>query len=100
MTWDRLKQDGRAGCAQCYETFDEELRAVMEKMQRGGAHIGKVPRTAQKRRNRLDHLRQLRDNKLELLKRRLEESIAAEKYEEAAKLRDKIKVVSSTIVDE
>jgi protein-arginine kinase activator protein McsA len=37
---------------------------------------------------------------LELLQRRLAESLAAEKYEEAAKLRDKIKVVSSTIVDE
>lgn len=100
MTWDRLKQDGRAGCAQCYEAFDEELRGVMEKMQRGASHNGKVPRSAQKRRNRLEHLRRLRDNKLELLHRRLEESIAAEKYEEAAKLRDKIKVVSSTIVDE
>jgi protein-arginine kinase activator protein McsA len=35
-----------------------------------------------------------------MLNRRLEESIAHEKYEEAAKLRDKIKILTSTIVDE
>ena len=100
MTWDRLKQDGRAGCAQCYEIFAEELRDVMQKMQRNASHVGKTPRTARKRRLRLAQLRERRDNQLELLQRRLAETLAAEKYEEAAKLRDKIKVVSSTIVEE
>jgi protein arginine kinase activator len=100
MTWDRLKQDGRAGCAQCYTTFTEDLRGVMQKMQRDTHHIGKEPRAAQKRMRRLKHLRARRDHQLELLQRRLEESIANERYEEAAKLRDKIKVVSSTIVQE
>jgi protein-arginine kinase activator protein McsA len=77
MTWDRLKEDGRAGCAQCYATFEVELREVMQKMQRGPAHTGKQPRSAEKRRRRLQHLRQRRDSQLELLQRRLEESIAA-----------------------
>lgn len=100
MTWDRLKEDGRAGCAQCYAAFEIELREVMQKMQRGSAHIGKAPRSAEKRLRRLQHLRQRRDSQLELLRRRLEESIAAEKYEEAARLRDRIKVVTSTIIAE
>ena len=100
MTWDRLKEDGRAGCAQCYATFDEELREVMQKMQRSMENVGKQPRTAEKRKRRLEHLRQRRDSQLELLQRRLDESLAAERYEEAAKLRDKIKVVNSTIVEE
>ena len=100
MTWDRLKEDGRAGCAQCYSTFEIELREVMEKLQMSTVHTGKIPRSAEKRLRRLEQLRRRRDSQLELLQRRLEESIAAEKYEEAAKLRDRIKVVSSTIVDE
>jgi len=100
MTWDRLREDGRAGCATCYETFADELRAVMEKSQRGAAHLGKTPRAAQKRRQRLLLLRARRDHQLELLQRRLQESVAAEKFEEAAKLRDKIRIVESTIVSD
>ena len=100
MTWDRLREDGRAGCATCYETFADELKTVMQKSQRGAQHLGKTPRTMEKRRRRLIHLRERRDHQLELLQRRLEESIAAEKFEEAARLRDKIKIVTSTIVGE
>ncbi len=98
-TWDRLRQDGRAGCPHCYTAFADELRGVMERLQRGDEHIGKAPRAALKRRRRLEHLRKQRDNRLALLEKRLSEAVAAERYEEAAGLRDKIKVVHSTFVD-
>jgi len=97
-TWDRLRQDGRAGCAHCYACFHEKLVAVMEKMQRHSHHTGKLPRAALKRQRRLEQLRTKRDHRLEMLKRRLEEAVTDEKYEEAAQLRDKIKIVVSTIV--
>ncbi len=99
MTWDRLKQDGRAGCAQCYVAFSQELANVMERVQKTSQHAGKTPRAMLKRQMRLIHLRQRRDNRLEMLQRRLKESLERENYEEAAKLRDKIKIVASTIVD-
>jgi protein arginine kinase activator len=98
ITWDRLKQDGRAGCAQCYETFAEQLREVMERVQSASHHTGKRPRAADKRRRRLEQLRAKRDNRLEMLNRRLQEAIQEERFEEAAKLRDQIRIVSSTIV--
>lgn len=97
-TWDRLRQDGRAGCAQCYEAFHNRLVTVMEQMQREPHHTGKSPRAALKRQRRLEHLRTKRDHRLEMLKRRLKEAVAEEKYEDAVQLRDKIKIVSSTIV--
>lgn len=99
-TWDRIKEDGRAGCAACYETFRDQLLDVMHRVQRGESHVGKAPRAAEKRRRRLDHLRQRRDHQLEMLHNRLKEAVSAEKYEEAARLRDKIKIVSSTVVSE
>ncbi len=99
-TWDRLKEDGRAGCAQCYVAFAQELANVMERVQKASQHAGKTPRAMQKRQMRLVHLRQRRDNRLEMLQRRLKESLERENYEEAAKLRDKIKVVASTIIDD
>lgn len=100
ITWDRLRQDGRAGCAHCYETFADQLHEVMQRVQHAPQHHGKKPRAAEKRRNRLEHLRARRDHRLEMLNRRLDEAVRAEKYEEAAKLRDQIKMVSSTIIQE
>jgi protein-arginine kinase activator protein McsA len=98
-TWDRLRQDGRAGCAYCYTAFSAQLSEVMERVQCSSQHAGKHPRAAEKRRRRLVHLRARRDHRLEMLERRLQASVAAEKYEEAARLRDKIKILASTIVD-
>ncbi|HVF84869.1 MAG TPA: UvrB/UvrC motif-containing protein, partial [Abditibacteriaceae bacterium] len=93
-TWDRLKQDGRAGCGQCYATFARELANVMERVQKASQHAGKTPRALEKRQRRLMHLRLRRDNRLEMLQRRLQESLERENFEEAARLRDKIKIVA------
>jgi protein-arginine kinase activator protein McsA len=94
-TWDKLKADGRAGCPACYNAFRAELGEVMAQVQRGGSHVGKMPRAAQKRARRGDHLRARRAHQLELLQNRLKDAVASEKYEEAAQLRDKIRAISS-----
>lgn len=99
-TWDRLRQDGRVGCATCYSTFAEQINEVMSRLQSAQQHIGKAPRAATKRRRRLEHLRARRDHRLALLNERLKQALTDQKYEEAAKLRDKIKIVESTIVSE
>ena len=98
-TWDRLREDGRVGCASCYEMFEEALGESMERAQDASQHIGKSPRASTRRKRRLDLLRARRDSRLALLRERLETALASEQFEEAAKLRDKIKVIESTIVD-
>lgn len=99
-TWDRLREDGRAGCAHCYTAFHEKLVEVMNRMQREAQHVGKTPREAQRRHRRLEHLRTRRDHRLEMLQRRLQEAVTSENFEDAAQLRDKIRIVSSTIVSD
>ena len=99
-TWDTIRSDGRVGCAACYVTFAARLASVMERVQRGSEHVGKTPRAAHKRRLRLEQLRQRRDNQLTMLQNRLKSAVASEHFEEAALLRDKIKVVSATIWNE
>jgi len=96
-TWEQIASDERVGCAKCYSTFRASLKALLEQVQREAQHIGKTPRAAHKRRMRLEHLRQRRDNQLEMLRNRLAEAVRFERYEEAATLRDKIKVVSSSL---
>ena len=97
-TWDKIRHDGRAGCAACYVEFREQLTGVMARVQRGESHTGKTPRAIESRHHRLQHLRKRRDNQLTVLQTRLQKAVSSEKYEEAARLRDKIKIVASTIV--
>ena len=96
--WETVKSQGRAGCAACYGAFRDQIGDVMGRVQRGAAHEGKAPRAAQKRVARLEQLRKRRDNQLEMLRNRLKEAVAQENYEDAAQLRDKIKIVSGTVV--
>ncbi len=96
-TWDKIASDERAGCAKCYSTFRASLTHLLEQVQREAKHFGKAPRAAQKRRLRLEHLRRRRDNQLAMLRNRLAQAVKFERYEEAATLRDKIKVVSSSL---
>ncbi len=96
-SWEQIASDERAGCAKCYSTFRASLKALLEQVQREAKHFGKTPRTAQKRRMRLEHLRARRDHQLEMLRSRLAQAVQSERYEEAATLRDKIKEVSSSL---
>jgi protein-arginine kinase activator protein McsA len=98
-TWDRMREDGRAGCPACYEIFAEPLAETLERMQSASQHAGKAPRAAARRQRRLEHLRARRDSRLALLRERLEAALKADQFEEASKLRDKIRIVESTIVD-
>lgn len=96
-TWPQIARDERAGCSRCYSTFRVSLSLLLEQVQRTPRHAGKEPRAALKRRLRLEHLRQRRDHQLTMLQSRLAQAVKSERYEEAALLRDKIKVVSSSL---
>ena len=98
-TWDRLREDGRAGCATCYDTFAMQLQDAMQKMNALPQHVGKTPRAMLRRQRRLEHLRARRDNRLAMLRERLERALQDEDSSEAERLREKIKIVESTIVD-
>jgi len=76
-----LKKNARLGCSGCYDIFAEPLEGMLKNMHKGTVHKGKSPTT--------DPAKQADD-----LKHQLAEAIAAEQYELAATLRDKIKMLS------
>lgn len=78
-----LKRVRRFGCPTCYEVFRGEVDAMLRGMHMGGHHVGKVPHGQFERRQMSEKLDELRS--------RLEEAVAAEAYEEAAGLRDEIR---------
>jgi len=78
-----FKKISRLGCQDCYVTFSGELEPLLQGMQKGLRHVGKKP-TA--------HAANVQMPPSVLsLKKELEEAVAAENYEEAALLRDRIK---------
>lgn len=76
-----FRKTSRLGCAHCYEAFGDLLVPMLESMHKASAYVGKKPL--------LEDVR----NELMGLKARLAQAIACEAYEEAATLRDQIKVL-------
>lgn len=80
-----FKKTGRLGCSACYDAFSEGLSGMLKNMHRGSVHTGKVPaRLAVARR---------RGQELSALQTALEKAVKEEHFEEAASLRDKIRLI-------
>lgn len=83
LTFNQFRQTGKVGCPECYTAFEEQLSPLIERAQNGGSsHSGKSPRRAG---TSIDH--QLLIQKL---MKELDHAVAAEQYERAAKLRDRL----------
>jgi protein arginine kinase activator len=78
-----FKKAGRLGCPACYDTFSEGLANVLKTMHKGTRHVGKIPRGLKLGRDLQERIK--------TLQRSLDEAIAVENYEEAARLRDAIR---------
>lgn len=87
MRYSDFKKTSRLGCPACYEAFENALNPLIESMQRGAQHKGKSPATEPEL--GLDFGQRAG------LKKALEEAVRREKYEEAAKIRDQLRVYDS-----
>lgn len=88
FTLDDLRRVRRFGCADCYQTFEAEVGQMLRSMHKGVQHAGKVPEGLV--------ARQVRDQRLEQLREKLDRAIAEESYEEAAGIRDEIQNLSGS----
>lgn len=83
LTLKDFRNTGRLGCPRDYDFFREQLQPLLQSIHGDLQHAGKAPaRLGQK-----DTLRQ----ELARLRRQMQELINAERYEEAAQLRDRIR---------
>ncbi|MFO0908460.1 MAG: UvrB/UvrC motif-containing protein [Isosphaeraceae bacterium] len=85
ITFAEFRSSGRLGCPYDYEVFRDELMPLLENIHDETRHSGKVPRRAPRNSQQQTELIQLRND--------LKRAIAAEKYEEAARIRDRIKTI-------
>jgi len=81
-----ITQSGRAGCAQCYETFYDALEPALVRIHGALEHAGKVPQAdpaAQQRRQT--------ERRAAALREEIAAAVRAENYEQAAILRDEVR---------
>jgi protein arginine kinase activator len=83
ITFLEFRNSGRLGCPYDYEVFHDELMPLLENIHEETRHSGKVPRRAPKNSQQQTTLIQLRND--------LKRAVAAEDYETAARVRDKIR---------
>ena len=82
FTYAEFKETGRLGCSVCYEQFRGQIHSLLRRIQGSTGHTGKVPGHSSEA---IGYRRQIEE-----LREQQRAAIAQEKYEEAAKLRDKI----------
>lgn len=75
ITLAEFKAEGRLGCPHDYEALRDTLEPLIERIHRSTEHVGKAPREVRVR----------------AWKKQMQEAVAAENYEEAARLRDLIR---------
>lgn len=84
LTFSQFRESSLMGCPHCYKSFESPLGPLLERAHEGGTHhIGKVPRRAGAGEQRQAQLMRMR--------KRLDEAVAGEDYELAARLRDDIR---------
>jgi protein arginine kinase activator len=83
LKFTEFRNTGRLGCPHDYDVFREELVPLLENIHGDTKHCGKSPR----------HHPLTKEIQTELmhLRNRLKQAVTQEDYEEAAKLRDRIK---------
>jgi protein arginine kinase activator len=83
FTYQDFKKVGRLGCGDCYEAFKKQLGPLLKRIHGADRHTGKIPLMVGKT---VKDTRNLQD-----LKARMEKAILTEDFEEAARLRDKVR---------
>jgi protein arginine kinase activator len=85
ITYEDFRKTGRLGCPQDYQVFREKLLPLLESIHSEKEHIGKSPRCHPSSSRRVEEL--------SILRKKLQQAVQREAYEEAARLRDQIRTI-------
>ena len=92
MVFSDFSRSGKIGCNVCYNIFHEQLEPILRRVHGTNNHTGKVPKKA-------GNLIRLRLT-VKGLRKDLEQSVEREDYENAARIRDDIRLLEKQMVTE
>ncbi len=91
MTYAEFRKGGAVGCANCYKTFHAPIEKLLQRVQSGTQHSGRIPegvRSGASIRMNIDRLKQ-----------RMQKAVEDEEFEQAAKLRDAIRALNQKLAE-
>lgn len=91
LTYQDFRRIGRLGCSECYEEFKDSLRVLLKRIHGSTQHLGRVPEGTKK----AAAAPAQKKSEIEKLRSQLQQAIEAEDFEEAARLRDKIRALEA-----
>lgn len=90
MSYQDFKRTGKIGCSDCYKAFAIALEPLLRRIHGSSRHIGKIP-------NRAGGTLSLKQE-ISSLREQIIKCVEAEEYEQAAVLRDRIKVLEQQLI--
>ena len=92
-SFEDIAQAGKVGCAECYHTFYDRLIPSIQRIHGNTTHRGKRPGSAALVVRGEHAIQAVPQEELEIKRRKLQDAIKEQRFEEAAVLRDEIKAL-------
>jgi protein arginine kinase activator len=83
LTFAEFRRGGKLGCVECYSTFSEKLKPLLQRIHGATKHVGKIATKDE------EYLRIKRN--IVKLEEQLKRAVTKEDFETAAKIRDQIR---------
>lgn len=106
LKYSAFEKSGRLGCAQCYQDFASKLTPMLKRIHGNTQHNGRTPRAMQSQADAPAEAAQQEtvqpdpvpeispvEKMREELKKKMDEAVACENFEDAAKYRDQLKAL-------
>ncbi len=106
-TYEDFLKEGKFGCEECYEDFSSKIDPLLKNIHGVNRHVGRVSKWLNK--NTEEHVKESKEKlkktdkkviekeeRMQTLKKKLEQEIKEERYEDAAKTRDEIKKIENS----
>ena len=92
LAYQDFRRIGRLGCSECYQTFKDSLGLLLKRIHGSTQHLGRAPAKAKAKAAALPVGKM---PEIDILRAELQKAIEMEEFEEAARLRDKVRVLEA-----
>ena len=94
LAYQDFRRIGRLGCSECYQTFKDSLGLLLKRIHGSTQHLGRTPAKA-KTRAKVAAAPVEKMSEIDMLRAELQKTIEMEEFEEAARLRDKVRALEA-----
>ncbi|MBO5500671.1 MAG: UvrB/UvrC motif-containing protein [Clostridia bacterium] len=102
LSYSDFERTGKLGCAGCYESFQEKLQPMLQRIHGSSQHVGRIPAHVAESQGTpstmaTEHMptqQELMKQRLEELKQKMDEAVAVENFEAAAQYRDEMRALA------